>query len=188
VATDSSISKASSPDAENMGAGSEPIELSLAELVSRHQVAVWRYLRALGAEPTLADDLTQDTFLEILRRPMQQYNDAATAGYLRRVAHNLFISRRRREGRMTVTEHAEKFESAWMRWAGFDGGNSALDALAECFQRLSDRAQLSLRLRFRDNASRQAIAGKLGISEHGAKNLMQRAKLQLRDCVERKIK
>ncbi|MCR9294586.1 MAG: sigma-70 family RNA polymerase sigma factor, partial [bacterium] len=95
---------------------------------------------------------------------------------------------RRRERRMTVTEHAEKFESAWMRWAGFDGGNSALDALTQCFRHLSERAQLSLRLRFSEGESRQAIAEKLGISEHGAKNLMQRAKAQLRDCVERKLK
>lgn len=162
--------------------------LDLTELVKRHQAMVWRYLRALGADATAADDLTQDTFLEVMRRPFEQYSDAATASYLRRVSHNLFISRRRREGRMTVTEHAEQFEQAWMRWAGFDTGNAALDALAECFQRLSDRAQLALKLRFATDSSRQGIAEELGISEHGAKNLMQRAKSQLRDCVEQKIK
>lgn len=163
------------------------MELDLAELVRRHQVAVWRYLRALGSEPALADDLTQDTFLEVMRKPMQQFSDAATASYLRRVAHNLFITRRRRERKMNVTEHAEKFESTWMRWAGFDSGDSALDALAGCLERLTDRAKLALRLRFGNDASRQEIAESLGISEHGAKNLMQRAKLQLKDCVEKKL-
>lgn len=135
----------------------------------------------------LADDLTQDTFLEVLRRPFEQFNDAATAGYLRRVAHNMFISRRRREGRMTVTEHADQLEGAWMRWAGFDGGTAALEALGECFESLSERAQLALKLRFGGESSRQSIGDALGISEHGAKNLMQRAKIQLRECVERKI-
>ncbi len=192
MATDSSISKVDSSDASGLSVGGTDSgsskELELTELVARHQTGVWRYLRALGAEPALADDLTQDTFLEIMRRPFQQFNDAATASYLRRVAHNLFITKRRRESRMTVTEHAEKFESAWMRWAGFDSGNAALEALTDCFHSLSERAQLSLRLRFRENASRQSIAESLGISEHGAKNLMQRAKMQLRDCVERKLK
>ncbi len=163
-------------------------ELDLTELVTRHQVTVWRYLRALGADAALADDLTQDTFLEVMRRPFTQYSDAATASYLRRVAHNLLITRRRREGRMTVTDHAEQFESAWMRWAGFDSGNRTLDALAECFQRLTERAQLALKLRFSQESSRQSIADSLGISEHGAKNLMQRAKSQLRQCVEKKVK
>ena len=148
---------------------------------------VWRYLRALGADAALADDLTQDTFLEVMRRPLEQYSDSATASYLRRVAHNFFISRRRRDARMTVTEHAEQFETAWIRWAGCDAGNELLDALKECFGRLTERAQLALRLRFDDSASRQGIAQELGISEHGAKNLMQRAKAQLRECLEKKI-
>lgn len=155
--------------------------------MQRHQQSVWRYLRALGSDAALADDLTQDTFLEIMRRPLKQYSDAATASYLRRVAHNLFISRRRREGRMTVTEHAEQFESAWIRWAGFDSGESALDALADCFSRLTERAQKALKLRFGREVSRKDIGQELGISEHGAKNLMQRAKTQLKECVESKL-
>lgn len=162
-------------------------ELDLHELVLHHQNMVWRYLRALGAEAALADDLTQDTFLEIMRRPLQQYSSAATAAYLRRVAHNLFISRRRREGRMTVTEHAEQFETAWLRWAGFDAGHELLDHLQDCFARLTSRAQLALRLRYGDEANRQTIADALKISAHGAKNLMQRAKTQLRECLENKM-
>ena len=43
-------------------------------------------------------------------------------------------------------------------------------------------------LRFAEDNSRQTIAESLGITEHGAKNLMQRAKSQLRQCVEQKIK
>ena len=148
---------------------------------------VWRYLRALGADAALADDLTQDTFLEIMRRPLEQYSDSATASYLRRVAHNFFISRRRRDARMTITAHAEQFETAWIRWAGFDSGSELLESLKDCFNRLSDRAQLALRLRFDCESSRQEIAEKLQISEHGAKNLMQRAKTQLRECLEKKL-
>ncbi|QDV24263.1 RNA polymerase sigma factor [Aureliella helgolandensis] len=162
-------------------------ELELTELVQRHQTTVWRYLRALGAEAALADDLTQDTFLEIMRRPLKQFSDAATASYLRRVAHNLFITRRRRDGRMTVTDQVEQMENAWMRWAGFDSGEHALDALLECFSRLTHRAQQALKMRFSSDETRQAIAEALNISEHGAKNLMQRAKMQLKECVEVKL-
>jgi RNA polymerase sigma-70 factor (ECF subfamily) len=144
-------------------------------------------LRALGADTNTADDLTQDTFLEIMRKPLEQYSDAATASYLRRVAHNLFITRCRREGRMTVTEHAEQFEQSWMRWAGFDSGNVALDALTDCLSRLTQRAQLALRLRYARDASRTEIADSLDISTHGAKNLIQRAKAQLKECVQTKL-
>jgi RNA polymerase sigma-70 factor (ECF subfamily) len=52
---------------------------------------------------------------------------------------------------------------------------------------LTDRARLALEMRFRDRGSRAEIAAALGITEHGAKNLMQRAKQQLRDCIKRKV-
>jgi RNA polymerase sigma-70 factor (ECF subfamily) len=45
---------------------------------------------------------------------------------------------------------------------------------------------MALDMRFRDRSSRSEIAVALGITEHGAKNLMQRAKQQLRVCIERK--
>ncbi len=166
--------------------GSLPVK-DITTLISLHQAMVWRYLRSVGAEAELADDLTQETFLETIRRPFEQISDAATASYLRRVAHNLLISRRRREGRMVVTEHAEHMETAWTKWAGFDGGDRALEALSECFTQLTERAKLALRLRFVQEASRQAIADALGVGEHGAKNLMQRAKNALKECVEQKL-
>lgn len=166
--------------------GTSPVK-DITTLISLHQAMVWRYLRSVGAEAELADDLTQETFLEAIRRPFEQISDAATAGYLRRVAHNLLVSRRRREGRMVVTEHAEHMETAWTKWAGFDGGDRALEALSECFTQLTERAKMALRLRFVQDASRQAIADALGVGEHGAKNLMQRAKNALKECVEQKL-
>lgn len=174
---------------ENSAPQSDPPEaLDAPQLIARYQVGVWRYLRALGCDATSADDLTQETFLAVLRKPFEHRGDASTGAYLRRVAHNLFISQRRRASKMSVTEKAEDLETAWSRWAGFDGGDSTIEILKDCFGRLTDRAQLALRLRFGDESSRQSIADSLGISEHGAKNLMQRAKLQLRECLESKLK
>lgn len=163
-------------------------DIDIVQLIACHQASVWRYLRALGSDASLADDLTQETFLEVMRKPFQHYSDQASAAYLRRVAHNLFISYRRRAGKVAVIEKVEDFERSWMRWAGFDGGNRAVEALEDCFKRLTPRAQQALKMRFGDEASRQAIAETLNISEHGAKNLMQRAKIQLRECVESKLK
>jgi RNA polymerase sigma-70 factor (ECF subfamily) len=157
-------------------------------LIAQHQASVWRYLRALGCDSSLADDLTQETFLAVYSRPFEQINDAATSFYLRRVAYHLLISHRRRHKRMTLTDQVEFLEQDWMRWAGFDSGEAALEHLAECFRRLTDRAQLSLTMRFQKQASREEIAEALGITPHGAKNLMQRAKTQLKDCVESKLK
>jgi len=156
-------------------------------LVAEHQAGVWRYLRAIGCDPSLADDLTQETFVAVLRRPFQDFSHASTASYLRRVAFHLLVTLRRREDRVAVTDDMEVLDSHWVRWAGADSsGNEIADALTDCFSRLTPRAQQSLRMRFTDNASREKIAQELGISEHGAKNLMQRAKSQLKLCLDEK--
>ena len=88
---------------------------------------------------------------------------------------------------MLVISDFETFDQEWVRWAGYDGGDAALEFLAECFERLTTRAQHALRMRFAENASRDQIAAALGIGEHGAKNLMQRAKSHLRECLESRL-
>jgi RNA polymerase sigma-70 factor (ECF subfamily) len=158
------------------------------QLIVEHQAGVWRYVRALGCDAAEADDLTQETFLAVLQRPFNHYNSAATAAYLRRVAYNRFISARRRSGRVVLMEQIEQIDGSWTRLASDDQGEALLDALRGCLDHLTERARWALEMRFRDGLSRQQIAAALGLTEHGAKNLMQRAKKQLRICIEGKLK
>lgn len=157
------------------------------QLIENYQVLVWRYLRALGCDCPTADDLTQETFLAVYRHPFDRINAAATAGYLRRVAFHLALANRKKSNRFQLSHQFTNLEETWMRWAGFDSGDSMLELLQECFQRLTQRAQFALRMRFTESASRSSIAQSLGIGEHGAKNLLQRAKEQLRQCIESRL-
>jgi RNA polymerase sigma-70 factor (ECF subfamily) len=166
---------------------SESTSFDPARLIEEHQVGVWRYLRALGCDPSIADDLTQDTFLAVLRTPFEDYSAAATATYLRRTARNLFITLQRRKGRVIVVDELEQMDRDWTRWAGKDDGEAVLDALRACLTTISDRARRALEMRFRERATRAQIAAALQLSEHGAKNLMQRAKQKLRKCIESKL-
>jgi RNA polymerase sigma-70 factor, ECF subfamily len=160
------------------------------ELVRLHQAGLWRYLRMLGCDASLADDLTQEAFLKVLRQDnFTQHSDEATSAYLRRTAHNLLVSLHRKGGRKKTSFTSDPLDEIWDRWAGRDlSGDVAIDALRECMQALTERAQLALRMRFADESSRSSIADALEISEHGARNLMQRAKQQLKDCVQQKLK
>ncbi|MCA9121519.1 MAG: sigma-70 family RNA polymerase sigma factor [Planctomycetaceae bacterium] len=156
-------------------------------LIEDHQAGVWRYLRALGCEANLAEDLTQETFLAVLQRPFEDYNTAATAAYLRRTAYNALVSFQRRAKKVATTENIDELSQNWENWGGNDNGEELLDALRRCLAVLSERARLALELRFGERASREVIAKRLEMSEHGAKNLMQRAKRTLRDCIESKL-
>jgi RNA polymerase sigma-70 factor (ECF subfamily) len=159
-----------------------------AKLIAVHQAGVWRYLRVLGCESSLADDLTQETFLAVLQVPFQDVNRTATAAYLRITARNLFVSYQRRERRMVLTDQIEALDREWTRWAGEDNGEALLDALRDCWQILGARAKLAFEMRFKKRESRARIAEALGMTEHGAKNLMQRAKHKLRECIKSKLK
>ena len=158
-----------------------------AEIISRHQAGVWRYLRALGCDPSLADDLTQETFLRVLRQPIRAYRESATASYLRKTAYHRFVSHQRAQGRYVSTTDLDVVNHDWDRWARDDQAENLLGTLRECFQQLSERAQRALELRFRDHQSRNEIANALGVGPHGAKNVLQRAKQQLRDCIQSKL-
>ncbi|MFY8071153.1 MAG: RNA polymerase sigma factor [Pirellula sp.] len=158
------------------------------KLITGHYLGVWRYLRAIGCPIHLADDLAQETFVAVLRKPFQQTSEHSTAAYLRRVAFHLLLEYKRKFGSVGLTDQAELLDQYWTRWAGADAsGDRMIDALKECFQRLSARAQKSLRMRFEDQATRERIAAELQITENGVKNLQQRAKAQLRQCLEEKL-
>lgn len=171
------------------GPSDDSVSLDAVTLINRHQRGVWRYLRMLGCDDATADDLTQETFLRVLRRRnFVQHNDSATAGYLRRTAYNLLVSRHRKLGRIQTVGEPELLDETWDRWAGKDlTGDAAVEALQQCFKKLTERAQIALRMRFDSSASRLEIGEALGITDHGARNLMQRAKQQLRNCVEEKL-
>ena len=161
--------------------------IDAAKLIEDHQTGIWRYLRALGCDVNEADGLTQETFLAVLQRPFHQYSPAATAAYLRKVAYNRFISARRRSGKIVLMEQIEAIDQAWIRLVSDEHGDALIDALNDCLSQLTKRARLALEMRFREKTPRVDIAKALRITEHGAKNLMQRAKKQLRTCVEGKL-
>jgi RNA polymerase sigma-70 factor (ECF subfamily) len=81
----------------------------------------------------------------------------------------------------------DEAEAAWLRWAVKDDGAELMAALRSCLQSLTERVRQALDLRFSRGQSRAQIAATLGMSEDGAKNLLQRAKQQLRECVERTL-
>jgi RNA polymerase sigma-70 factor (ECF subfamily) len=159
---------------------------SLGDLVRNHQAGVWRYLRFLGADESLADDLTQETFLAIWRKPFVDHTPAATSRYLRTVSRNLFLMSLRKGNRLPTLERLELADEVWDRFSGDD--ETMLDALRECLEGLNGRARLAIDLCYRDQRSRAEIGRELELSEDGVKSLLRRTRELLRQCVEQKKK
>ena len=161
--------------------------VNLESLMRTHQADIWRFLRVLGCERELADDLTQETFLKLFQSDFEERDGAQTSAYLRTSAKNLFLSARRRQGHKAAPLNFDDIELDWANFAGKDGGSAQIDALKECMEALDEREHLALAMRYREKASREDIAKVIELSDGGTKNVMERAKKQLRACVEQKL-
>lgn len=158
-------------------------EADIDRIVRTHQSGLWRYLRLLGCDESLADDLTQETFVIVLRKEFEEHSDAATASYLRTTARFLFLKAvKQRRTRMTAP--MEVAELVWQEEVRDDEGEELTAALRECLETLDDRQRELINLRYFKRAGRKDIAKALKLSVIGVKSLLRRVKASLKSCVE----
>ncbi|QGJ68363.1 RNA polymerase sigma factor [Planctomycetales bacterium 10988] len=165
---------------------SEPWDF--ATLIQQHQAGIWRYLRVLGCGLSEAEDLTQETFLAVFQKPFEIQSKAATRAYLRKVAKSQYLMSLRKTGRSISLEELNEREALWDQWSPEDEGDLMLIALESCLSQLPERTQKALKLQYHEHCSRQEIADTLELSPDGTKNLLQRAKQSLKQCIERKLR
>ena len=166
---------------------------ALAELVEAHQAELFRYLRFIGADYPVAEDLLQDAFLRAFQSKAAPDldNHPARRAWLRRIAHNLFIDHCRRRGRSPVsfdTEAAETAEAFWSR--GFyehDEGFGCMEALEECMKGLSVSQRELIDAFYAARRSREEIAESLGISPSGVKAALRRVRESLGQCIQHRL-
>lgn len=143
-----------------------------------------RYLRFLGAERDSVDDLVQESLLAALRTFGPT---GAPLPWLLTTARHALAQHLRRRGRSREVHDLDRLEAAWREQAGDDGGDAQRDALAQCLAALPERTRAVLVQRYRDGASRLAIAAAVGIGEEGVKSLLARARGALAECMQRRL-
>lgn len=85
---------------------------ALAELFRRHQQAIFRFVLHLSGSPALADDVTQDVFMTVIREAGKfEPGRAAVPSWLCGIARN-FVRRRLALERGTASMDAELEESS----------------------------------------------------------------------------
>ena len=168
-----------------MTAVKEANDFDLGTLVSQHQGNLWRYLRYLGADASEADDLVQETFLAVARKPFEQHGDQSTAAYLRTVARRQLLICRRRQRRELDSVQLDAAETVWARLAD-DRVEPLIDSLQQCLENINGRARQALDLFYRDGMSREALAKRMEMKPDGVKTLLRRTRDALRDCIQRK--
>lgn len=161
-------------------------ELDFPILVKTYHSMIWRYLRLLGCESALAEDLTQEVFLFVLKKPFQQISESATSSYLRRVARNKFLDHMRRMNRHREFD-VEQAEQVWLEQNRDDDGQFWIVSLRQCIEELEERPRHVLHLRYRDKVPIRKVAESVEMKESGIKTMLGRIKSRLRECVQRKV-
>lgn len=72
------------------------------ELVRRHGSAVRALLRRMGAQPSFADDVAQDAFLQAFEKCAEFRGEGTFAAWVKRIAVRLYLKRRSKEARYTA--------------------------------------------------------------------------------------
>jgi len=154
-----------------------------AEPVSQRTV-VWRYLRALGADATEADDLTQEAMLVACETEAGTVVDEQA--FLFGVARNLWLRSRRWWHRRREREIADAVDDLWQATAADDGGSELVDQLRDCLEQLQPRSRQALELHYHDGLPWTEVAHRVDMKPNGIKTLAQRARTALRTCIERR--
>ena len=161
------------------------MDMDLEALIRKHQGQIWQYLRYLGANPSEADDLTQETFLAFVRASYEDRGEAAFQAFLRKIARNQLLMFRRRSGKELDTVQLEMAETVWSRAIRNEGLESFLDQLRHCREKLEGRARKAIDWFYHSGMSREEIAIQLEMKPQGIKTLLRRTRQTLRECVER---
>ena len=155
---------------------------AFAELVKRHQAPVRALLRRLTrGDPALADDLAQDTFLQVYKNLKQFRGDARFSTWIYRIAYNAFLASAR--GRHPEAELPEQLSD---RPAGAGAGRSlAGDSamrmdLERALGMLSDNERAAIIHCYYQDLSHEEAAYVLGCPLGTLKTNVLRAKQKMR--------
>ncbi len=168
-------------------------EARAAQLVLAHHGFVKARAVRLAPWPGLADDITQQVFLEFFAKQQQWNLDADLRPLLATMTRNVAMRCWRERTRQVpevvrdLAEHIRALaeavpESADSRW------EDELTALKRCVEKLPDQSRSLVDLHYHGGLSTVEIAGQLAMKADAVRQAICRVRGQLRECIERGLK
>jgi len=148
--------------------GQQPFEVVL----EAHHAEIYRYLRRVTSHPSVAEDLSQDTFLRAYRAYRRLAPDANVRAWLFTIATNLSRNHFRAERRRNRAHAEARAARAQVDGAGPDGEilfNEARARLDRVVAGLPLKQRLAFLLRKVHDLDYEAVARSLGCSPESAR-------------------
>ncbi len=153
-------------------------------LVERHIAPMTRFAANLTGEASVADDMVQQTFVQLWRSAPGWRPEAEPRAWLYKVMRNECLQHlRRRRPHLSLVTDGEEREIADDRALpddrmAADQRNAALDA---AMARLPERQRTALLLRFGEGLSQREAAAVMGLGERALESLVARGKQRLKE-------
>ena len=142
---------------------------------------VYRYLLArCGSDPDLAEELTQQTFVEAVRRRASYDGRSDAVTWLRGIGRHKLVDHYRRTGRdnrrqLRLVSESPAQSDSWSQHELRSGVQSAL-------ARLPGEQRIVMTLRYLDQMPVREIASTIGRSEKATESLLSRAREAFRSA------
>jgi RNA polymerase sigma factor (sigma-70 family) len=88
------------------------METTAADLFERHHVAIFRFFRRVTGSPDLAEDLTQDVFVRVVKAVAEYQPRGREPGWLFQIARTILIDHHRRRPEPSAKGFPSKLSSA----------------------------------------------------------------------------
>ena len=194
----SALDLANLPDADVVALAQQGRESAYRELIRRYERPVFSLVFRMVRDRTLAEDLSQETFIKVLNNIDRYDPDFKFSSWLFKIANNLAIDHLRRRQLPTISMHGapDATTASRIEATAFDvasDGESALDELeARELGTAIEKAIASLRPEYRscimlrhvEGRSYEEIAATLDLPLGTVKTYIHRARPELRKALE----
>jgi RNA polymerase sigma-70 factor (ECF subfamily) len=152
-------------------------------LFERHSPDVYRFALYLSGDPSLADEITQETFVRAWVMS-GEITGGTVKAYLLTIARNLYRAERRRTARQIELDGALPDPKPGPETVTSHG--SELNGVLEALQTLPEVDRAALLMHAQDELPYAAIASVLGLSIGAVKVRVHRARIKLRQICDSK--
>ncbi len=152
--------------------------LDAARLFERHHLAVFRFLRRMTGSPSLAEDLTQEVFLRVVRSQDGYDERSREVSWIFRIARNVMVDRHRAQTRSRQDASIQDADAVSRP------ATQVLTAmLDEALARLPDEDREAFLMREVGGLGYREIAEASGATPDAARMRIYRARIALREAL-----
>ncbi len=173
---------------------------ALADWVAEYTEEMYKWASYKTSSVEIAEDLVQDTFLAAAEKLATFKGNSSPKTWLFSILNNKIIDYYRKKVNQPVrvenqvlagifnNDEGWKPEKQPKEWHAEEGhllDNEVFQAvLKKCLDALPEKWNLSVKLKYLTNKSGEEICQELGITPSNFWQMVHRAKLKLRDCIE----